>query len=199
MIMTAEAPSYTALKISDTSALVGTGERSILASICVTTIKGTSADRHFSDISFCILGSSHNGTAFPRSPLAMTSISVSGRISSTALIPSLFSILAKRRQFPVPHSSIAFLTSKRSSFPRTKGCITSVTPASRAHLRLSRSCLVRVLPVTDTPSKAMLFLLSTVPPVRTDAEIIPGSAASSFSKKRRRILPSSIRAVIPGS
>ena len=80
--ITAAAPSATALKISLTSARVGTGFCSMDASICVTTMNGFPALRHWASIRFWAAGSSHRGMAFPRSPLAMT-------ISSAIQMPAL--------------------------------------------------------------------------------------------------------------
>ena len=54
--ITAAAPSATALKISLTSARVGTGLCSMDASICVTTMKGFPALRHWASIRFWAAG-----------------------------------------------------------------------------------------------------------------------------------------------
>ena len=144
--MTAEAPSYTARKISDTSALVGTGESVILASICVTTRNGFPAAMHLSSMTFCAFGSSHNGMSLPRSPLAMTIISASGMISSRSEMPSLLSILAKIRMSSSPYACSTSRTSL-SCFPFvTNGCITAVTPYFSASRRFFRSSSVSTGP-----------------------------------------------------
>ena len=114
--------------MSLTSALVGTGFFSIEASIWVTTMKGLPASRHFFARRFWTAGSVGSGTAFPRSPLAITISSAAGISSSMSRTPSVFSILAKSLISGLPASSRALRTAMRSSLLLTKGCITAVTP-----------------------------------------------------------------------
>ena len=92
--ITASAPSKTEFATSFTSARVGRGEVIILSSICVATITGLEAARHFLAIIFCNNGTCSIGISTPRSPLATITPSVASIISSILSTASGFSILA---------------------------------------------------------------------------------------------------------
>ena len=85
--ITEDAPSRTALKISLTSARVGTGFCSMELSICVTTINDFSAAIQQAAIFFCAAGSFQRGMAFPRSPRAITISSASATNSDRQANP----------------------------------------------------------------------------------------------------------------
>ena len=193
--MTEDAPSSTALKTSLTSARVGTALCSMLASICVTTMKGRFASRQAAAISFCTRGSFHSGMALPRSPRAITISSHPPRSSGRLRTPSRFSILAKRRISGAPASSRAARTASRSALSRTKGCMTAVTPQALARRMFARSVSVMVGGRSVRPGRAMLLRLCRTPPRRTRAEA-RSSPAETISS---RSFPSSSRTSWPGT
>ena len=193
--ITAAAPSATALKISLTSARVGTGFCSMDASICVTTMNGFPALRHWASIRFWAAGSSHRGMAFPRSPLAMTISSAFSRNSGSRSSPIWFSILANSRIFAPPFSSSACRTVSRSRRLRTKGCITPVTPQNAAMRIFSTSDAVIVGGSRSAPGRARLFRPRRTPPRRTSAT----APVSVCSVTRSSSLPSSKSTSCPGN
>ena len=136
-------------------------------------------------MSVCARGSSQSGMALPRSPRAITTTSASGRISSSRCSPVMFSILAKIFNSSAPVSRRAARTVRRSSAPRTKGCMSAVTPYSLARLRFSISISVSALAGSSRPATARLLWDRSTPP-RSTRQVI-----ARASRTRRESAPSS--------
>src|SRR5580765_1766520 len=191
--ITADVPSRIAFATSLASARVGSGECTMVSSICVAVITGFPRSSALRMIRFWRSGTSAGPISTPRSPRATITASVSARMSSRTSIASDFSIFAITCACE-PACSSSARRSRTSAGERTKESATKSTPVSTAHSMSARSLRVSEGIGTGTPGRLTPLCELTRPPTTTAQLARPPSTSSTWS----RTSPSSISTSCPG-
>ena len=162
----ASVPSRTALLTSETSALVGVGEMTMLRSIWVAITTPFPAALALSTMRRCIRGTRSIGISTPRSPRATITESTSGRIESRLSMPSPRSSLAITSAL-LP-AALRYRRAYRISSPvRTKDTATQSTCCSTPNSRSSLSLLVKTGWSIGIPGRLTPLKDETTPELRT--------------------------------
>src|SRR5437899_2534362 len=192
--MAAEVPSRIAFATSLASARVGSGECTIVSSICVAVITGFPRSSAFWMIRFCTSGTSAGPISTPRSPRATITASVSASTSSRTSTASDFSIFAITCACE-PACVSSARRPRTSAGERMKESATKSTPVSTAQSRSATSLRVSEGIGTGTPGRFTPLCELTSPPTTTAHVARPPLTSST----RSRTSPSSINTSWPGS